>query len=113
MTVDFRFRIHRIGACFPDRTTVEVFVLSDGTVSGTYRNINEHDEGFVPVSFNVDPSLVFELSIPVSTERTIPVRSAAVGWLRSDVFPLFSGCWGARRRLWGGQQGDGGPCGVA
>ena len=40
---------------------MEVFVLSDGTVSGTYRNINEHDEGFVPVSFNVDPSLVFEL----------------------------------------------------
>jgi hypothetical protein len=40
---------------------VEIFVLSNGTVSGTYRNITDMETGFIPVSFNVDPAFVLEM----------------------------------------------------
>ncbi|MEI8379590.1 MAG: hypothetical protein WCJ09_05650 [Planctomycetota bacterium] len=35
---DFRFRIHRCAARFPDQCSVEIFILSDGTVKGTARD---------------------------------------------------------------------------
>lgn len=61
MKGEFRFRIHRNGTYFPDENTVEVFVLSNGTVRGTCRPITAEDQKFVPVVFNVDPSFVLEM----------------------------------------------------
>lgn len=61
MTVNFRFRIHRIGSRFPDKKTLDVFVLSNGKVNGTVRNLEKREEGFRPVLTDVDASVVAEM----------------------------------------------------
>jgi len=60
MQPDFRFRIHRIGACFPDKYNVDIFVLPDGTVEGTVRSTVD-TIGFIPVSFTIDRTCVYEM----------------------------------------------------
>ena len=117
----------------PMNDAYAVAVLADGPVGYWRLNERTHDEqvtdesghnhhgrfverpslgeqGAIHGSANCSMSFV---SIPVSTERTIPVRIAAVGWLPSGVLPVLPGCWGARWWLRGGQPGDGCPCGVA
>lgn len=60
MQIPFRFRIRRIGSCFADKCTVEVFVTSDGKVRGTVRNISD-GSAFIPVELAVPVSDVAEL----------------------------------------------------
>ena len=53
-TIDlqFHFRFHRLANKFPDRTSVECCIQSDGRISGHVRDLTKQI-GFVPVDFRV------------------------------------------------------------
>ena len=56
----FHFRFHRLASKFPDQTSVECFIQSDGRISGHVRDVTKQI-GFVPVDFRVLASTVIRL----------------------------------------------------